>query len=126
MIYDIGVNMTAVREIVDSSSLAGIFDLPHFLRNRKVEVTVSPIEEETEKLSQFTMEQIKEWSQSPKVQAIVGVLKDAGLPPDITMKDIRQMRLDNIVTRNKKDFASAALPVVSPDELLALMNKSKT
>jgi len=86
--------MTAVREIVDSSSLANIFDLPPALMNRKVEVIVFPAEEEkTEKLPQFTRAQIKEWSQSPKVQAIVGVLKDAGLPPDITMKDIRQMRL---------------------------------
>ena len=34
--------------------------------------------------------------------------------------------VDYIVTRNKKDFASATLPVVSPDELLALLNKSKT
>ena len=29
--------------------------------------------------------------------------------------------VDYIVTRNKNDFASAALPVVSPDELLALL-----
>jgi hypothetical protein len=86
--------MTAVREIVDSSSLADIFDLPHFLRNRKVEVTVSPVEEETEKLPQFTMEQMIEWSKSPKVQAIVGVLEGVDLPPDITMKDIRRMRLE--------------------------------
>ena len=29
--------------------------------------------------------------------------------------------VDYIVTRNKKDFASATLPVVSPDELLVLL-----
>jgi len=29
--------------------------------------------------------------------------------------------VDYLVTRNKKDFASATLPVVSPDELLALL-----
>jgi len=29
--------------------------------------------------------------------------------------------VDYIVTRNKSDFASAVLPVVSPDELLALL-----
>ena len=29
--------------------------------------------------------------------------------------------VDYIVTRNKADFASAALPVISPDELLALL-----
>ena len=29
--------------------------------------------------------------------------------------------VDYIVTRNKSDFASAVLPVVTPDELLALL-----
>ena len=33
--------------------------------------------------------------------------------------------VDYIVTRNKKDFVSSSLPVVNPDELLALLNKSK-
>jgi hypothetical protein len=86
--------MTAVRKIVDSSSLPDIFDLPPVLRNRKVEVIVFPVEEKTEKLPQFTMAQMIEWSKSPKVQAIVGVLEGADLPPDITMKDVRQMRLE--------------------------------
>jgi hypothetical protein len=86
--------MTAVREIVDSSSLAGLFDLPPFLRNRKVEVTVSPVEEEAEQLPQFTMEQMIEWSQSPDIQCLIGVLKDAGLPENLTSKDIRRMRLE--------------------------------
>ena len=85
--------MTQVRKIVDSSSLAGIFDLPPDFKDRKVEVIMFPVEEKAEKIPQFTMEQINEWAQSPQVQALVGVLKNAGLPEDITMKDIRQMRL---------------------------------
>ena len=85
--------MTQVRKIVDSSSLSGIFDLPPAFKNRKIEVIMFPVEEKTETIPQFTMEQINEWAQSPQVQALVGVLKDAGLPEDITMKDIRQMRL---------------------------------
>jgi len=85
--------MTAVRKIVDSDSLAGIFDLPPVFKNRKIEVIMFPVEEKTDIIPKFTMAQIIEWSQSPKVQAIVGVLKDAGLPEDISMKDIRQMRL---------------------------------
>ncbi|MDR0476026.1 MAG: hypothetical protein LBH43_20465, partial [Treponema sp.] len=85
--------MTAVRKIVDSSSLPDIFDLPPVLRNRKVEVIVFPVEEKTEKLPQFTMAQIEEAAKSPEIQALVGVLKDAGLPADLTMKDVRQMRL---------------------------------
>ena len=85
--------MTQVRKIVDSSSLADIFDLPPVFKNRKVEVIMFPVEEKTDITQKFTMEQIIEWSQSPQVQALVGVLKDAGLPEDISMKDIRQMRL---------------------------------
>jgi hypothetical protein len=86
--------MTQVRKIVDSNSLPDFFDLPPNLKNRKVEVIVFPVEEKTEKLPKFTKEQIKEWSQSPEIQALVGVLKDAGLPADLTMKDVRQMRLE--------------------------------
>jgi hypothetical protein len=85
--------MTAVRKIVDSSSLDGIFDLPPAFKNRKIEVIMFPVEEKSETIPKVTMAQIDEWSQSPQVQALVGVLKDAGLPEDITMKDIRQMRL---------------------------------
>jgi hypothetical protein len=44
-------------------------------------------------LHQFSMEQIEAWSRAPKIQALVGVLKDAGLPEDISMKDIKEMRL---------------------------------
>jgi len=85
--------MTQVRKIVDSSSLDGIFDLPSAFKNRKIEVIMFPVEEKADITPKFTMAQIIEWSQSPKVQALVGVLKDAGLPEDISMKDIRQMRL---------------------------------
>jgi hypothetical protein len=86
--------MTQVRKIVDSSSLTGIFDLPSNFMNRKVEVIIFPVEEKTDTTPKFTMAQITEWSKSPKVQALVGVLEGAGLPEDISMKDIRQMRLE--------------------------------
>ena len=86
--------MKAVRKIVDSDAIAGIVDLPPGFTNRKVEVLVFPVEDTADTMPHFTRAQMEEWSQSPKVQAIVGVLKDAGLPPDITMKDIRQMRLE--------------------------------
>jgi len=36
--------MTQVRKIVDSSSLADIFDLPSVFKNRKIEVIMFPIE----------------------------------------------------------------------------------
>ena len=85
--------MTAVRKIVDSSSLAGIFDLPPAFKNRKVEVIMFPVEEKADRIPQFTKEQIEEAANAPQVQALVGVFKDAGLPENISMKDIRQMRL---------------------------------
>ena len=34
--------------------------------------------------------------------------------------------VDYIVTRNKADFSSAGLPIVSPDELLALLDKPES
>jgi len=85
--------MTQVRKIIDSSSLADIFDLPPAFKNRKIEVIMFPVEEKAEKIPQFTKEQIEEWTKTPELQALVGILKDTGLPENITMKDIRQMRL---------------------------------
>ena len=86
--------MTAVREIVDSSSLAGLFDLPPFLMNRKIEVIMYPAEESKKEIPRLTMAQIDEWTQALELQAIAGILEGADLPPDITMKDIRRMRLE--------------------------------
>jgi hypothetical protein len=85
--------MTAVREIVDSSSLADIFNLPPVFMNRKIEVIMFPVEETANTIPKFTRAQIDEWSKSPQVQALVGALAGADLPEDINMKDIRQMRL---------------------------------
>ena len=86
--------MTAVRKIVESNSIADIFDLPLVLRNRKVEVIVFPVEDTVEAMPKFTKAQIEKAANSPKIQAIMGVLKDTDLPPDITIKGIRQMRLE--------------------------------
>ncbi|WP_026043725.1 DUF2281 domain-containing protein [Treponema primitia] len=44
-------------------------------------------------LPHFTKAQVEAAVQSPEIQAIVGALKGADLPPDVTMKDIREMRL---------------------------------
>ena len=45
------------------------------------------------KLPKFAKAQIEAWRDDPDIKAFAGILKDAGLPPDITMKDIRGMRL---------------------------------
>jgi hypothetical protein len=85
--------MTQVRKIVDSSSLTGIFDLPPVFMNRKVEVIIFPVEERKNEIPRLTRTQIEEAANTPEIQALVGVLKGADFPEDITMKDIRQMRL---------------------------------
>jgi hypothetical protein len=63
--------MTAVREIVGSSSLVGIFNLPPNFMNRKVEVIMFPVEETADKIPKFTRAQIEEAANSPEVQALV-------------------------------------------------------
>ncbi|MCL1927213.1 MAG: hypothetical protein FWG07_00275 [Treponema sp.] len=84
--------------------VTGIFDNERFIPDRpvsipqkkKVTITIDDTETEhtAEAMPRFTMAQIEEAANSPKVQALVGVLKDAGLPENLTMKDIRQMRLE--------------------------------
>jgi len=83
--------MTALRKIVDSSVLTNIFDLPPAFINRKVEIVMFPVEEK--KVLRLTMAQIEEWTKTPEIQSLVGALKSAGLPPDISINDIRKERL---------------------------------
>jgi len=83
--------MTAVRKIVDSSVLTDIFDLPPAFTNRKVEIVMFPVEEK--KVPRLTMAQIEEWAKAPEIQSLVGALKSAGLPSDISISDIRKERL---------------------------------
>jgi hypothetical protein len=83
--------MTALRKIVDSSVLTDIFDLPPAFTNKKVEVVMLPVEEK--KVPHLTMAQIEEWTKTPEIQSLVGALKPAGLPSDISISDIRKERL---------------------------------
>ncbi|MFP3041191.1 DUF2281 domain-containing protein [Treponema primitia] len=66
--------------------VAEVLDFVGYLKqkSRKAEKSILP---------HFTNAQIEEWAQAPEIQAIVGALKGADLPPDVTMKDIREMRL---------------------------------
>jgi len=52
-----------------------------------------PVEEKINETPQLTKAQIEEAAKAPEIQALVGVLKGADLPEDISMKDVRQMRL---------------------------------
>jgi hypothetical protein len=90
--------MIALRKVVDSSALTDVFDLPPDFRDRKIEVILFPLKEasaekpvEEKKRAFLTMTQIDEWAKVPEIQNLVGVLK--GLPQDISMTDIRNMRL---------------------------------
>jgi hypothetical protein len=84
--------------------VTGIFDNERFIPDRpvsipqkkKVTITIDDTETEhtAEAMPKFTMEQMKEWSQSPDIQCLVGVLKDAGLPENLTAKDIHRTRLE--------------------------------
>lgn len=93
--------MTALRKIVDSDILAGLFDLPPTLQNRRIEVVLFPAEEEKEDKTilarnqplRFTVERIEEWARVPEIQALVGALSGTGLPADISINDIREQRL---------------------------------
>jgi len=86
--------MTALRKVVKSSDISNIFDLPPSFINRQLEIIIFPTEiDETGKKPHFSKEQIQQWSNSSQIQAITGILKDADLPQDITIKDIKQMRL---------------------------------
>jgi len=83
--------MAALRKVVDSSALTDVFDLPLAFKNRKVEIVMFPVEEK--KAPHFTMAQIEEWTKTPEIQSLVGALKSANLPPDISISDIRKERL---------------------------------
>ena len=70
-------------------------------KKKKVKVTVEDHVTETssteetavKKIPKITMSQIDEWSKAPEIQSLVGILKNANLPPDITIEDIRNERL---------------------------------
>ena len=74
----LGGKMTAIRKIVDSNVLVGLFDLPPDLKNRKVEVVLFPVDEPMEEvfvsfkkdLPQLTMTQIEGWAKAPELQSL--------------------------------------------------------
>ena len=89
--------MTAVRKVVDSNVLSEIFDLPSSFKNKQVEVILFPVDKGSSSVSRkiplFTMAQIDEWAKAPEIQDLTGILKEANLPADISISDIRNARL---------------------------------
>jgi hypothetical protein len=45
-------------------------------------------------LPRFSMERIEAWSRAPEIQSLVGALKGIDLPADVSIKDIREKRLE--------------------------------
>ena len=89
--------MTALRKVVDSNKLVGIFDLPPAFKNKQLEVILFPVDKVStsvnRKIPLFSMAQIEEWAKAPEIQALTGVLKETNLPADISISDIRNARL---------------------------------
>jgi len=93
---------TVYRKILTPETHQAVIDIPEEFRGRSVEIIVLPVVENheseqtpdvsTHALLRFTKAQINEWAKSPEIQALSGVLKNAGLPEDIDMKKIRAMR----------------------------------
>jgi hypothetical protein len=85
--------MPAVRRLVDSTPFMGMLSLPPSFANRAIEVIVLPAfeDEEAEPVRVSATEMDKMLAAS-KVRRISGLLKD--LPQDISMRDIRKMRLE--------------------------------
>jgi len=93
---------TVYRKILAPETRRAVIDIPEEFRGRSVEIIVLPVVENHESeqkpdaskdaLLRFTKAQIDEWVKSPELQALSGVLKNAGLPDDIDMKKIRAMR----------------------------------
>ena len=81
--------------------VTGTFENERFIPDRPVSIpqkkkAVVIIEESPDVITKpvrLTKAQIEDWSKTPEVQALVGALKEAGLPADISINDIRNERL---------------------------------
>jgi len=94
---------TVYRKTLTPETLRMVIDIPEEFRGQSVEIIVLPVMESDgpeqkpqlsgNALPSFTRAQIEEWANAPEIQALSGVLKNAGLPDDIDLKKIRAMRI---------------------------------
>jgi hypothetical protein len=80
--------MEAIRQIVDGRLLSDIIALPRHYQNKKVEIIVIPMEEESGKLS-FTRDEIDEMRKGSITEKLIGALPDIGK----SLEDYRAERL---------------------------------
>ena len=75
--------MEVVRKVVDSNSLMSFMNLPKTFRNRKLEVIVLPVEENSEEVK-------KTADVSTVVQSLIGIIPNDN---NMTLEDYREERL---------------------------------
>ncbi len=94
---------TAYRQIITPDESHNTIPIPRQWFGRTVEVLVFPVvpgpdtpaaaSPPSKPFPKFAKAQIEALGKSPAIQRLTGALKGANLPPDITMKQIREMRL---------------------------------
>ncbi|MBD8925466.1 MAG: hypothetical protein EGR89_05610 [[Eubacterium] rectale] len=75
--------MEVVRKVVDANSLMSFMNLPKTFRNRKLEVIVLPVEENSEEVK-------KTADVSTVVQSLIGIIPNDN---NMTLEDYREERL---------------------------------
>ena len=87
--------METVRQIINSNSLDGIISLPKFLKNKKVEITISLIQEDSH-LPSLSKKDIDEMLHGSITESLVGILP----PSKISLEEYRSERLSKYERTN--------------------------
>ena len=80
--------MEAVRQIIDSNSLNGIIALPEVYQNKKVEVTVSLVEEKRD-LPALNKEDLDAMLTGSVTESLIGIIPYSGM----SLNDYKAERL---------------------------------
>jgi len=83
--------MPALKAIYDGRAFVPVQPVA-LARNQMVVLTYTKEKPEAQ-TPRFSKAQIEQWAYDSALQSLVGILDRAGIPGDITMKDIHEMRL---------------------------------
>ncbi|MDR1787009.1 MAG: hypothetical protein LBR16_00945 [Treponema sp.] len=83
--------MQALKAIYDGRAFVPV--KPVALARNQVVVLTYTKEKPAAQAPRFSKARIAEWAHDSALQSLAGILEGAALPGDITMKDIRDMRL---------------------------------